>query len=205
MEKEKIHSILRLWILPLVAVVLCGLIFMENRTVITDTEGAVKFYLRSLKQGHGGIGDEGNFNNSISFAGLAVGDIVLGGYPNCGYGEYSHAALYIGEGMVLEGYGNGIYIQPVNRFRSYSQVALLKVEVAPEVKARAVDYALRQYKEAFYPLAFKKNERVWNCSKIIWKSYEKYGINLDYSNDLWIMPSIFKNSSYVRVIDERKI
>ena len=59
--------------------------------------------------------------NDISFEGLE-GDIVLGAYPHCAYGRYSHAALYVGSGQIIEGYADlGITLQSIEHFREYPQ------------------------------------------------------------------------------------
>lgn len=197
---------LRLWSLFGVAVFLCLLIFVENRTVILNPQGSILTYLSNFCHGNGGLGTVGDYHNPISFSGLEAGDIVLGGYPNCGYGEYSHVALYIGDNQILEGYADsGLTVQNLSHFRTYSQVALLRVEVDPVLKAQAVTYALQKRGGAFYPLAFKKGDRVWNCSKIMWKAYAEQGIDLDPLHDLWVKPETFKDSPYVKVISEKKI
>jgi hypothetical protein len=38
---------------------------------------------------------EGYYGNQIDFSGLEPGDLILGSYPECSYGHYSHAGLYL--------------------------------------------------------------------------------------------------------------
>ena len=198
---------LRLWFLFSAGFIMLFLFLAENRVLISNPNSSLATYGYSLRQGHGGMGRVGDYRNNISFTGLEPGDIIIGGYPDCGYGDYSHAALYIGDGLIIEGYADtGLSVQSLDHFRTYSKVALLNVLAPPEVKAQAVSYALAHCGEVFYPLAFKRGERVWNCSKIMWKAYKEQGIELDpLYDDIWVKPESFKDSPLVRVISEKNV
>ncbi len=160
--------------------------------------------MQNFSQGYIGYGQADNYDNGLSFAGLEVGDILLGGYPQCAYGRFSHVSIYIGENLVLEGYGDlGVTIQPISHYWNYSEIALLKVDASPEVKGRVVAYLKEYAGGLFYPLAFKPGDRIWNCSKIIWQAYYIEGIDLDASGDFWIAPDNFYSSPWTRVIREK--
>ena len=143
---------------------------------------------------------------SFLLQGLEPGDIVMGGWSNCAYGRYSHAGLYVGNNQVLEGdVDYGLSVQTLGDYMKFTQLCLLRVEASPEVKKKAVDYAMAHQGEMFYPVAFKQGERYWNCTKIIWEAYEVQGINLDEINDLWIAPEKFADSSMVKKLYEKGI
>lgn len=199
------RSSLRLIIFPLLTLLLAAVIIINNYGFISRPDSTTTTYLNSFTNGNIGYGDAATYDNKISLAGLEPGDILLGGWPNCAYGVFSHTGLYLGDNKVLEGYiDSGITINRVEHFNNYEQACILRVKVGEDVKKRAVAYALRQQGKMFYPVAFKNGERYWNCSKIIWKAYLEQGINLDSSGDLWMAPDIFYSSPHVQVIAQTK-
>lgn len=191
-------------VFPVTALLLLASIFLGNIALFKDSEAVMYTYIKSAKQGHVGYGFNVAYDNGISFAGLEPGDIILGGYPGCAYGRFSHAALYVGDGQVIEGFVDyGVFTNSIDHFHDYTEIALLRVEADPDIKARAVDYALKYSGRMFYPLAFKDGTRVWNCSKIMWESYAAQGIDLDPRQDFWIAPDVFYNSPRVSIIREK--
>lgn len=197
-------KVIRLWLFFFIFLILLAYILITNMELLRNPDNIGKLYLNNCLAGNMGYGLEDNYDNNLSFAGLEVGDILLGGYPNCSYGRFSHAGVYIGDNLVIEGYGDlGITIQPIYHYLNYSEIALLKVNTSPEVKAKVVEYMKKYEGGLFYPLAFKPGDRFWNCSKIIWLAYDKEGINLDEINDLWIAPEAFYYSPYTTIIREK--
>lgn len=195
-----------LMIFPLLAIIFFTLITTSNRHVFSNDTAVMYTYLQSARQGHIGYGFNSYYGNNISFAGLEPGDLILGGYPHCAYGRFSHAGLYIGKGQVMESFGNlGVNIQPIDHYREYSEVCLLRVKTDPAVKEKAVNYVRRQRGAMFYPLAFKSGERYWNCTKIMWKAYQEQGYNFDPGNDFWVAPDLLYQSQLVEVIRERSV
>ena len=104
---------------------------------------------------------------------------------------------------IIEGYADlGIVRQPIEHFREYSQICLLRVEAEPAVKEAAVSYVSEHLGQVFYPVAFKSGQRTWNCTKIMWKAYQILGIDFDDNNDLWVSPDSIYDSRHVTVIRE---
>mgnify|MGYP000890141327 CR=1 FL=1 len=192
-----------LLIFPLLTLIAAISIIFSNQSIVFNPEGVTSIYIKSALSGNVGYGNPVPYNNDISFEGLEPGDIILGAYPYCAYGRYSHAALYVGSGQIIEGYADlGITLQPIEHFREYPQVCLLRVDVDPAVKRAAVAYAIEQLGEVFYPVAFKSGQNTWNCSKIMWKAYQLQGVDFDPNHDLWVQPDSFYYSPYVKVIRE---
>ncbi len=109
----------------------------------------------------------------------------------------------MGKGMVVESfYDLGVCIQNVSHYQDYSYVLILRVKAPEESRQKAVSYALKQEGKLFYPLAFKKGDRYWNCTKLIWKAYKQAGIDLDPIDDLWMAPDGFLQSPAVNILDE---
>jgi len=193
-----------LLLFPFLCIILLTSIVASNKNVIKNKDLVLYTYLKNVRQVKVGYGFNSHYNNNISFAGLEPGDIILGGHPGCSYGRFSHAGLYIGDGHVIEGYLDlGVAVRPISHYRDYSEVCLLRVEASPEIKKKAVDYLKRCNGKLFFPVAFKPGNRIWNCSKILWKAYEKQGLDLDYTNDFWVAPDIIYNSPYTSVIKEK--
>lgn len=192
---------LRLVIFPLLGLLLAMVIIIDNINVLINRESITFTYLESLLNGNAGYGKISDYSNDIPLTNLKPGDILLGGWPDCAYGAFSHAGLYLGNNEVLEGYvDSGITINSVDHYRNYAQACVLRVQTSENVKKRAIAYALEQEGKIFYPLAFKSGARYWNCSKIIWKAYMEQNINLDNTYDLWIAPIVFYNSPYIKII-----
>lgn len=192
---------LNLLIFPLFCIILSAALFVMEYRVFTDPHAVMRTYIKSAKQGHTGYGCEGYYNNAISFAGLEPGDLVLGAYPDCAYGHYSHVGIYLGRGKVMEGFVDlGVNIQPLEHYRQYSEICLLRVNASKAVKERAIANVMKYEGRLFYPLAFRPGERIFNCTKIMWKAYMQEGIDLAPEDDLWIAPDVFCRSPRVSVI-----
>lgn len=192
-----------IWFFPIISLVLLIIIAAMNWQVFKNPDAVMYTYLHNVVHGRAGYGLQEAEGNNISFADLEPGDIILGGYPGCSYGRFTHVALYIGDGMVIEGFAElGICTQSVTHFWDYSDVCLLRVKADEDIKVGASNYVKDYDSRLFYPIAFKPGERIWNCSKIIWKAYMMQGLNLDPDNDLWIAPDVFYESSKVEIIRE---
>lgn len=160
-------------------------------------------YTRNLLQGKVGSGYGTPSLVALEQQQLQAGDILLGGYTNCAYGKYSHAGLYIGKGMVVESfYDLGVCIQDVSHYNDYTYVLVLRVKAPQESRQKAISYAKKQEGKVFYPLAFKKGDRYWNCTKLVWKAYQQVGIDLDPIDDLWMAPDYFLESSAINILDK---
>ena len=200
-SKYNINAV-RLLILPLLGLLLLLVIGAANRHLLTVSSGSViHTYMASFVKGEIGTGYGKPTAGTVPFSQLEPGDIVLGGWPNTAYGRFSHAGLYVGDDRLLEGYVDyGLSIQATSTYAHYSRICLLRVNAPAEVKAKAVEYALEKEKKMFYPLAFKDGDRLWNCTKIIWRAYAAQGIDLDEIGDLWIAPESLAESRWVSVI-----
>ena len=205
MKRESWVSKFNILIFPLLTVLLALSIYSDNRQVFANQDSSMYTYINNLRYGNIGYGSASSSQgNNISFKELEIGDIILGGYPGCAYGRFSHAAIYIGNGQVIEGYlDTGISIHSIEHFWDYSQIALLRVEATDEVKLAATEYAKQNKGDMFFSLAFKEGDRIWNCTKIIWQAYMEQGLDLDSVGDIWVAPDSFYNSSRVTIIEER--
>lgn len=196
---------LRLGLFPALAIILFLCIMLSHWSLLARDSGSViHVWLNNFFSGHPGPGQVSSSRGEWPELELQPGDILLGGYPNCSYGRYTHVALYAGEGKVLEAFMDvGVIKQSYHHFRSYPYMAILRPSLTPETKAAAVDYAESKVGQVFFPLAFKRDERYWNCGKIVWKAFAEQGVEFDPIDDLWVAPDIFLQSPEVEVLYER--
>jgi len=192
----------RITIFPVMGLLLLLLVIGQNWPLLTENPNSVVYtYFHSFVSGEIGSGYGQAAAGEIPFHLLEPGDILLGGWPNCAYGKYSHAGLYLGNGEVLEAYVDyGVCVQPLDHYIQYSYLSLVKVNVSEEIKAAAIKAGRSYIGQTFYPVAFKHNDRYYNCSSIIWKAYQEQGINLDINNDIWVAPDRFGDNPYVKVL-----
>lgn len=195
----------RITIFPILALFILLFIATQNWTLLTRNQDSVVYtYLHSFKNGVIGSGYGSASATDIPFSLLEPGDILLGGWPNCAYGQYSHAGLYLGAGEVLEAYVDyGVCIQPLGHYDEYTDLCFIRVNVNDDIKAKVIADAHSYVGKTFYPVAFKQNDRYYNCSSIIWKAFKEQGINLDVNNDIWIAPDSFRDSPYVSILFEK--
>ncbi|MDO4540725.1 MAG: YiiX/YebB-like N1pC/P60 family cysteine hydrolase [Syntrophomonadaceae bacterium] len=196
---------LRIWFFPIAGFILLVLIVVGNWSLMAKDSGSViHVWVKSALAGQPGPGVISYAVHEMPDIELLPGDILLGGYLACSYGRYTHAALYVGEGEVIEAYMDlGVVQQSMNHFRNYDYYAILRPKVGDEVKTAAIQYAASKCGQLFYPLAFNRDERYWNCTKIIWKAYEVQGADMDPIGDLWLSPDAFKGSTLAEVLYER--
>ncbi|HHV75779.1 MAG TPA: hypothetical protein GXX39_00190 [Syntrophothermus lipocalidus] len=180
---------------------ICSILSVNTGYVKRLPETVAAAYVRSAFQGRVGSGHFWGTGNSLDFALLQPGDILLGGKPGGAYGHFTHAGLYLGEGQVMEGYVDcGITRQAVEHYHQYDWICILRVKASEQARKKAVEYACQQEGKVFYPGAFKPGERYWNCTKFIWGAYHREGIDLDSGQDLWITPDSIYNSPNVVVV-----
>lgn len=196
---------IRLLLFPCLFLIMLISVYLSNMHLFfPDSESLIYIYTRNALRGNIGTGyPEKIVRKPLNYS-IEIGDLLLGGWENCAYGRYSHAGIYIGDNNVLEAYADcGVSIHSLQHYLDYPHLCILRVRTTPEVKIKAVNYAMHYNGKMFYPLAFKNSERFWNCTKLIWKAFEKQGIDLDINKDLWIAPESFRQSPCVDVLYER--
>lgn len=159
--------------------------------------------LKYFSQGKVGAGNPSGRGNDLPLHLLEPGDIILGGNNGSVYGTYTHAAVYAGDDQVWHGWmTSGISRASMYDALDYDRACILRVKASPEIREKAVKAIERRSGYLFYPLAFNNGDRIWNCTKIIWKAYLEQGIELDAYHDLWLTPDQMYKSPSVSVIAE---
>jgi uncharacterized protein YycO len=166
-----------------------------------ETSSLLVLILAAASKGEIGSGEFQGNPNKLDLSLLEPGDILLGGNYGSSYGVFTHSGLYTGNNQVVDaGTGSGVYLAKAQDYYNYDWAAILRVKASPEQKKAAVDYALSQTGRPFFILAPRKEDGLWYCSKLIWRSYLRQGINLDCTNGYWILPDSLLKSPLIDVI-----
>ncbi|NPV92219.1 MAG: hypothetical protein HPY50_15740 [Firmicutes bacterium] len=184
------------------AVVLTAAIIVSNPGYIENfSQTSASMYVRNLLQGKSSTGVFSGRANDLDFSLAEPGDILLAGDQDGCYGHFTHAGIYLGQGMVLEGYVDcGVSRQRQEHYRYYDWACIVRVKIPREQRQAALEYALQQEYKTFYPIAFKDGERYWNCTKVIWAAYLRQGVDLDSMQDIWVTPDSIYRSRMIDVL-----
>jgi len=160
---------------------------------------------RLVNEGAFGVGVwDGEFNE-FDFSQLEPGDIVLGGNTGSSWGHWTHAAIYIGDGMVMDNFlRTGVAPRPVTAYNEYySHASALRVKLPPEVKAAAVEHAKSLVGNPFHLLAPRDSDALFYCTKIVWWAYLQEGYDLDPDGAFWVVPDRITQSPLVEPIQPK--
>lgn len=116
---------------------------------------------------------------------LQPGDIILtrGKLASIIPGYYSHAILYIGNGMVVHAVSDGVVVQSIYDAISsdVSAVGIYRVKTSSYIKLAAVQWALSKvgypydYSWLVYPGGKQVYGSSYYCSELVWASYLAVG------------------------------
>lgn len=183
------------------ALALAALLAWQALTASPGTRDLWHVLWANLLQGHLGVGIPGE--NGLDFARVPLepGDIVLGGNPGTSWGQWTHAALYVGGGQVVDTLlRRGVHLAPVERFAgAYQRAAVLKVLLPRPVKEEAVRHALATLGRPFNLLAGRQADGWFYCTKVAWYAYWRAGYDLDPAGGYWVVPDRFLRSPLVQV------
>ncbi len=136
-----------------------------------------------------GVDWEDSGGNELDLDVLEVGDIILtkgSVFDNLVPGNWTHATMYIGDGMIIESIEEGVVVRSAEKLHLSDEAGVYRVDVEDEVKEAAVEFALEQVGKPFN--MFWVNKRVhgssYYCSELVWASYKVNGICID-ANPGW--------------------
>jgi uncharacterized protein YycO len=184
--------------------VLLILLVFELVTMRPATRQLWSDMVSRLGEGAFGVGYWDGTSNALDFAALEPGDIVLGGNTGSSWGHWTHAALYIGDGLVMDSFlQTGVSPRPVSAYNEYySRAGALRVNLPREEKERAVALAKSLQGKPFYLLASRESDSLFYCSKVVWYVYHQINpaYNLDPNGAYWVIPDKIVRSPLVEPI-----
>lgn len=173
-------------------------------TVATLEPGSRQLWAVMWQQalaGHIGTGNWNGVPNQLDLSQAQPGDIILGRNPGTTWGHWTTAAFYIGDGQVVDSWlMAGTVLAPLEKYRYYTEAAILRLDLPPEVKAAAVRHALTALGKPFYLAAPRRHDNWFYCMKIPWWAYYKAGVDIDPGGGFWVVPDRFLNHPQVTVI-----
>lgn len=88
-------------------------------------------------------------------------------------GEYKHAAMYCGDGIIVEAVGDGVRAEAFDEFcSSKDRIAIIRASFcSAEVCLKAVESALNQIGKS-YDYAFEPNEKAFYCAELVAYAYQ---------------------------------
>ncbi|MFZ5814730.1 MAG: hypothetical protein ACOY93_05455 [Bacillota bacterium] len=162
---------------------------------------------RLVNEGAFGVGYWDGEYNEFDFSQLEPGDLVLGGNTGSSWGHWTHAAIYIGDGMVMDNFlRTGVAPRPVTAYNEYySHAGALRVKLPPAVKQEAVARAKSLAGRPFHLLAPRNSRALYYCSKIAWWAYASQGYDLDPDGAFWVVPDRMATSGYVEPVQPKGV
>jgi hypothetical protein len=171
-----------------------GLLPLERITRNPDLI-QVHAIIKQIARGHL-TGSYGGQANGATFTDIQLGDVILCHNRGGGYGYWTHAVLYVGHGSVIDAndFVHGTRTYPLQHYRNYDRVAVLRANLSDEVRREIVQSARADLSKAYDPFAALNNGRDEYCSKLIWESYNNAGITLCVPTRRWIFPDDLAHS-----------
>lgn len=189
----------------LVRALLAGVAALLAWALLTMAPGTRALWgtmLAALGRGEVGVGVPGTSALDFSALDLLPGDLVLGGNPGTSWGYWTHAAIYVGDGRVMDSLLRfGVHPEPVDRFAAaYARTAVLRVKVPQAVRDRAVRVARSLEGRPFNLLSPRGSTGWFYCTQVAWHAYKEAGVDLDPEGGFWVVPDRFLESPLVEVV-----
>lgn len=165
----------------------------QSVTMTPGTRALWSLAWQNAAAGRIGVGIPGANGFDFSTAALEPGDIILGHNPGNSWGYWTHAALYVGDGMVVDTLLRyGVHLERVDRFaHAYQRAGVLKISATPAEKAQAVRVARSLLGHPFNLLSGRHQAGWTYCTKVAWYAYDQAGVDIDPGGGNWVVPDNF--------------
>jgi hypothetical protein len=141
---------------------------VDPETAPTDTFGFVRHFIRLGIAGHGPGGPSTAQPNSLSVADLRLGDVLVCRNPGSVYGHWSHATIYLGDGVVLgQDILAGIFLENATDLEWYDDIRVYRPTADDATRQQVVTFARSLVGKPFHLAAHPRDPRQWSCAKIV--------------------------------------
>ena len=132
----------------------------------------------------GYTGDGNNLNLGLLRVGdiIAVSGVVMGGLMDVFVpGHFSHVAMYIGNGKMIEAWKDGVRIISVTEVLKANDAAIVRVSTSDSIRQAAVNWAKTKvgYPYDYIWLTYVGGKQVYGnsyyCSELVWAAYKAVG------------------------------
>ena len=121
--------------------------------------------------------------NDIDLRDIEPGDIIVGCSITPIPGYWDHAAMYIGNGEIIEGLFGGVMVFGIEEVYKKNHVVLLRVNTTDDIKEKAVEFVKSKIEYPFKWIWIDKQQgNSYYCSELIWAAYYNASngtVNLD--------------------------
>jgi len=145
-------------------------------TVISTSQAA------AISSGY--TGDGNRLNLSLLRVGdiIAVSGVVMGGLADVIIpGHFTHVAMYIGNGQMIEAWKDGVRIISVTEVLKATDAAIVRVSTSDSIRQAAVNWAKTKvgYPYDYIWLTYVGGKQVYGssyyCSELVWAAYLAVG------------------------------
>lgn len=135
-------------------------------------------------------------SNGADFTILEPGDILLCHNQGGGYGFWTHSAIYVGNGQVVdaEGFCKGTEVKKLESYRNYDDLEVLRLRGTSDVRTRIARRAIREIGKSYNPFSGITDTSSLYCSKLIWQTFSQEGILLCQTST-WVLPDDISQST----------
>lgn len=191
-------SLTGLGVVLIAGVLLAGIPAPGDEPATSTAEFARRFLHHGLYHGRG----SGNLSSGrmvIDPRGLEPGDVIVVAAPECAFGHFGHAGLYLGDGDVLgQHVQRGTFISHVSSLAGWDVIIVLRPDVPAATRQAAADWGRATAGRPFAMLAHRHDPRWTNCSTICATAYDHVGIDL-CPGDWLIVPDDLYRSERLRI------
>lgn len=158
----------RLFALSMIAVLACVVVSSSSAAAISS----------------GYTGDGNNLNLSLLRPGdiIAVSGVVMGGVFDWVIpGHFTHVAMYIGNGQMVEAWKDGVRVISVTEVHKATDAAIVRVATSDSIRQAAVNWALTKvgYPYDYIWVTYVGGKQVYGnsyyCSELCWAAYKAVG------------------------------
>lgn len=144
--------------------------------------------LRAGLSGDGAGTWDPKLRNPVIWADLLPGDILVARAPGSVYGTWSHAAIALGDGRIIDhGITFGLVEGDLRLYAGYAEVLVLRPDADDAQRAVVVAATRAQIGRPFNLGAHPEDPWQWTCSKAVVAAWAEAGVVVD-DGRFWITP-----------------
>ncbi len=184
-------------IVTFVGFIFCPSTILKQSQTMLFVQTVVRETIRGHLEGHFG----GYPNQVVLSDEIQPGDIILCHNNGCGYGFWTHCAIFIGDSHAVdsEDFANGTRIVNIRKYYNYDKVAIFRGTVPDGVRKRIVNSAMREVGKPYDPFSSLSDTRSEYCSKLIWNIFSENGVTI-CKPKTWIIPDDIAKSVVMHMI-----
>ena len=142
---------------------------------------------------------------------LEVGDIIISPTSHFSFFEMGHSAIVVDaeQGRVINatGYNNKSCYENISAIVVDPSFVILRPKAGSEIAKKAAKYAETELLDLHYSISigvlgskFQQKPISTHCSHLVWQSYKKFGVDLDYNGGGVVLPMDIAKSDELEIV-----